>query len=491
MSGGRTHFIGGRWVEGEGPPLTSTDPATGDVSWSGREATAREVDLAVAAARAASPAWARTPLAERVAKLHALAEQYKQRKADFAQAISRETGKPRWEALAEVDAMIAKVAISVEAFQRRTSPTTATPSPGVTAATRFKPHGVVAVFGPFNMPGHLPNGHLVPALLAGNTAVFKPSEQAPLVGQLMLEACEAASVPAGVVNLVQGGASAGRALAAHPDLDGIFFTGSGPVGIALSRALADRPGTILALEMGGNNPLVVHDCADLVAAALLTIQSAYLTAGQRCSCARRLIVPVGAPGDAFVAALVRMIGRVRAGLPTDDPEPFLGPVISAKAADSLLAAQSDLVNRGGRPLAEMTRSSRSPALLTPGLVDVTAVAQRADAELFGPILQLVRVADFDAAIREANATRYGLSAGLFSDRRELYERFYAEVRAGVVNWNRPLTGAASTQPFGGVGLSGNHRPSAYYAADYCSYPVASMEVERVTMPAQPPIGVSE
>jgi succinylglutamic semialdehyde dehydrogenase len=422
--------------------------------------------------------------------MHALAEQYKQRKADLAHAISLETGKPRWEALTEVDSMIAKVAISVEAHERRTSPTTAAPSPGVTAATRFKPQGVVAVFGPFNMPGHLPNGHLVPALLAGNTVVFKPSEQAPLVGQLMLEACEAAGFAPGVVNLVQGSASTGRALA-HPDLDGIFFTGSAPVGVALSRALADRPGTILALEMGGNNPLVVHDCADLDAAASLTVQSAYITAGQRCSCARRLIVPAGAPGDAFVDALVRMIGRVRVGLPDDDPEPFHGPVISARAADSLLDAQASLFRRGGRALVEMTRSSRAPALLTPGLIDVTAVTERQDAELFGPILQLIRVGDFDAAIREANATHYGLSAGLLSDRRELYDRFYAEIRAGVVNWNRPLTGASSSQPFGGVGLSGNHRPSAYYAADYCSYPVASMETERVTMPSQQPVGLSD
>jgi succinylglutamic semialdehyde dehydrogenase len=385
--------------------------------------------------------------------------------------------------------MAAKVAISIEAHERRAGATSATLSPGVTAATRFKPHGVVAVFGPFNMPGHLPNGHLVPALLAGNAAVLKPSEQAPLVGRLLAEACDAAGLPPGVVNLVQGGAQTGRHLVAHPDVGGVFFTGSAAVGLALSRALADRPGTILALEMGGNNPLIVHDCADLDAAALLTVQSAYLSAGQRCSCARRLIVPQGPAGDAFLDGLIRTIARVRVGLPNDDPEPFHGPVISAAVAESLLAAQADLLRRGGRALLEMTRSPRSAALLSPGLYDVTGVQARDDVELFGPILQVIRVPDFDAALAEANATRYGLAAGLLSDRRDLYDRFYNRVRAGVINWNRPLTGASSTLPFGGVGLSGNHRPGAYFAADYCSYPVASLESPRLESPPQLPRGI--
>jgi succinylglutamic semialdehyde dehydrogenase len=484
-----SHFIGGSWIAGGGPPLMSTDPTTLEETWSGRAATAPEVDMAVAAARAAG-IWANTPLASRVAALHAVAEQYQQRKEELARAICRETGKPRWEALSEVDAMIAKIAISVEAHERRTSPTSETSTGGITLATRYKPHGVVAVFGPFNMPGHLPNGHLVPAVLAGNTAVFKPSEHGPLVGQAMIEAWEAAGIPPGVVNLVQGGPQTGQDLAANPGIDGVFFTGSAAVGLAIRRALADRPRTILALEMGGNNPLIVHDCADLDGAAYLTIQSAFITAGQRCSCARRLIVPVGPQGDAFIERLIGMIGRIRVGFPLDMPEPFIGPVISAAGATRLLNAQAQLVRRGGQVLVEMKSSPRSTALLSPGLIDVTAVSPRDDEELFGPILQLIRVPNFDAAIHEANNTRYGLTAGLLSDRRELYDRFYRDVRAGVVNWNRQLTGSSSRLPFGGIGLSGNHRPSAYFAADYCAYPVAAMESERVTLPAQLPPGIS-
>jgi succinylglutamic semialdehyde dehydrogenase len=424
-----------------------------------------------------------------VVLVRAVGEQYRARRDELAAAISADTGKPRWEALSEVDAMIAKVAISVEACERRTPPAGDANSGGATAdglalATRYRPHGVVAVLGPFNMPGHLPNGHLIPAVLAGNAAVFKPSEQAPRVGEVMAEAWHAAGTPAGVFNMVQGAAQTGIDLASHAGIDGLFFTGSYAVGLALSRTFAERPGAILALEMGGNNPLIVHDCADHDAAAYLTVLSAYITAGQRCSCARRLIVPAGSEGDAFVEQLVGMIGRIRVGFPDDEPEPFMGPVISATAAERLLTAQARLVKRGGRTVIEMKSSARSPALLSPGLIDVTNVAQRDDEELFGPILQLIRVPDFDAAIREANATRYGLSAGLLSDRRDLYDRFYRDIRAGVVNWNRQLTGSSSRLPFGGVGRSGNHRPSAYFAADYCAYPVAAIESDRVAMPKQ-------
>jgi succinylglutamic semialdehyde dehydrogenase len=488
-----SHLVLGRWLRGEGPELTSTDPATGQVNWSGCSASESEVEQAVASARSAAESWAPAPLPKRIEFVQAIADGYKRRRAELAEAISRETGKPRWEALSEVDTMAAKVPISIEAYERRSHPTEAQVA-GARQATRFKPIGVAAVFGPFNFPGHLPNGHLVPAVLAGNAVVFKPSEQTPLVGQIMAEiwqaAIESTSSPPGVFNMVQGGAQTGSALAGHPDVDGIYFTGSFAVGRAINRLLADRPDKILALEMGGNNPLIVHECSDLDAAVLLTVQSAYITAGQRCSCARRLIVPQGASGDAFLDLLVTLIRRVRHGFWIDDPEPFMGTVISAKAAEALLEAQAGLLRRGARTVVEMKASGRSPALLSPGLINVTAVKDRDDAELFGPLLQLIRVPDFESAIREANATRYGLAAGLLSDRRDLYEQFYLRARAGVVNWNRPLTGASSQLPFGGVGLSGNHRPSAYFAADYCSYPVASLEAERAVMPAQLPVGIA-
>ena len=440
------------------------------------------VEQAVAAAREAQQIWAPQPLEVRKLAVQTLAKNYGLHREELAAAIVRQTLKPRWEARAEVDAMIAKAAICVEAYDRRCG-WTASDQGGVRAVTHFRPHGVVAVLGPFNMPGHLPNGHIMPALLAGNAVVFKPSEHAAEVGRRMAEAwrktASELSLAAEVFALVEGGPETGRELAAHPNINGVFFTGSATVGLALSRLLADHPEKILALEMGGNNPLIVHDVVDLRAAASLVIQSAYITAGQRCSCARRLIVCRGQAGDAFVTQLMQMIEQIRVGLPDDDPEPFMGPVISAPAARQLLDAQADLQHRGAAALVEMRRLERWPALLSPGLLDVSAVQARDDVEHFGPLLQLVRVADFEAALVEGNATRYGLSAGLLCDSRELFARFSRRIHAGVIAWNRPMTGASSRLPFGGVGQSGNHRASAYFAADYCAYPVASLESEHL------------
>ncbi len=353
---------------------------------------------------------------------------------------------------------------------------------GAPAATRFKPQGVVAVFGPFNFPGHLPNGHIVPALLAGNTVVFKPSEQAPLVGQKMQELWETVGLPKGVLNMVQGGRKTSMSLAANNNLNGLFFTGSAEAGKALHGLFGGRPEKILALEMGGNNPLVVYGAADHHAAAYFTIQSAFITAGQRCSCTRRLIVEHGTRGRKFVDTLISMMGKIKVGPYTDRPEPFMGPVISGQAAESLLAAQADLGKNGGEPLVEMKRLGSGQNFLSPGLMDVTNVSNRPDVELFGPFLQLIRVSNFDAAIREACNTSYGLVAGLLSDNKDLYDRFYRKVRAGVVNWNRQTTGASGRMPFGGVGASGNHRPSGYFASDYCSYPVATIESDRLELP---------
>lgn len=348
---------------------------------------------------------------------------------------------------------------------------------------RHRPHGVVAVFGPFNFPGHLPNGHIVPALLAGNTVVFKPSELTPLVAQKTVACWQAAGLPPGVINLIQGGRETGSSLAAHPAIDGLFFTGSPATGKALHRQFAGQPGKILALEMGGNNPLVVYGVSDLEAAAYHTIQSAFLSAGQRCTCARRLIVPEGAEGDRYIERLCQMMGTLRIGPYTDCPEPFMGPMINNQAAERLLDTQASLVAKGGKALVPMRRLKEGLPFLSPGLMEVTAVIERPDVEAFGPLLQLIRCEDFSAAIEEANRTAYGLSAGLFSDYAELFDTFYRQIRAGIVNWNRPLTGASSAAPFGGVGDSGNHRPSAYYAADYCAYPVASLEADQLTLPA--------
>ena len=461
--------------------IVSVNPATGKPIWRGTVSTPQAVNTSVRQAYAAFDSWSRLLLQERVKYVQNFIEKLNVHKNVFAELISQETGKPRWEALAEVAAMLGKGPISIVAYNDRCGETRKS-LPNGESVTRFKPLGVVGVLGPFNLPGHLPNGHIIPALLAGNTVVFKPSELTPAVGEHLVQLWKEAGLPDHVVNVVQGDGTVGAALAEHPLLAGLYFTGSYETGRKLHALFGGHPEKMLALEMGGNNPLVVYQVRDLEAAAYATIQSAYITAGQRCVCARRLIVPAGREGDAFVECLVRQIKKIRYGIPGKMRACFMGTMISPEAADRVIEAQDRLVRQGGYPIVTCLQGGDVPALLSPGLMDCTAIPDRADEEIFGPLLQLIRVKDFDAAIAEANNTAFGLSAGLLSDVEANYKNFRERVRAGVVNWNQQITGASSAAPFGGVGLSGNHRPSAYFAADYCAYPIASIEQSSLKLP---------
>ncbi|MES2045922.1 MAG: succinylglutamate-semialdehyde dehydrogenase [Pseudomonadota bacterium] len=454
--------------------LISYEPATGAVLWRGQSG---DVDAEVAMARASWAAWASHPLTYRIEAMRRFANVVRGKHEAFADTIARETGKPLWEARTEVDSVIAKVDISVAAYAERTAQRRLDAPMGSRMALRHKPHGVLAVLGPYNFPAHLPNGHIVPALLAGNAVIFKPSEKTPATGVFLVECFHAAGIPEGVVRLLLGGPAEGKALAAHDDIDGLLFTGSASTGIALNRAFATRPEKILALEMGGNNPIIVWDTPDMLSAATLIVQSAFTSAGQRCTAARRLIVDTKLY-EPLVETLLKLMGRIIVGAPHDDPQPFMGAVIDNESADLLTESFLELMMRGGKPLRHLERPVADRPFLLPALIDTTDMAERPDIELFGPILQVIRADSFDAAIAEANNTRYGLSASLVSQDPALYDRFWANARAGIVNWNRPTNGASSSAPFGGIGWSGNHRPSAYYAADYCAYPVVSNEAEQ-------------
>ncbi|MBY6187199.1 succinylglutamate-semialdehyde dehydrogenase [Marinobacter hydrocarbonoclasticus] len=477
-----THLINGQWCEGQGPEFVSQNPATSEVIWRGNGASAAQVEQAVSAARAAQLEWFLGGLGKRVAVIEAFKDQLEANKDTIAQVIADETGKPLWETRTEAAAMIGKIGLSLKAYNERTG-VAENQAPAGRAVLRHKPHGVVAVFGPYNFPGHLPNGHIVPALIAGNTVVLKPSELTPKVSEVVLKLWQAAGLPDGVINLVQGELETGKALAGNADIDGLFFTGSSRTGHLLHQQFAGEPGKILALEMGGNNPLIVREVADERAAVHDIIQSAFISSGQRCTCARRLYLPRTEQGDRILATLLEATAKIRVGEQNAEPAPFMGSMISEAAAKGMVAAQNNLVSLGAEALLPLTHLKAGTGLVSPGILDVTAIAELPDEEYFGPLLQVVRYDAFDDAIALANQTRYGLSAGLLSDSRADWDYFLPRSRAGIVNWNRQITGAAGSAPFGGIGASGNHRASAYYAADYCAYPVASVESDAVTMPA--------
>ena len=461
--------------------FASYNPATGELLWQGNSSSATEIDAAVGNAKKAFEEWSALSVEERFVFLSNFSQLLRDNKQVLSETISKETGKPSWESLGEVDSMINKASLSLEAYNRRCAEMKRD-HPMALSITRHRPHGVVAVLGPYNFPGHLPQGHIIPALLAGNTVVFKPSELTPLVSEQIFHHWQKSGLPKGVLNLLQGGRETGKTLIHHPDLQGLFFTGSYQTGLHLSQLFGSQPAKILALEMGGNNPLVIGEIDDLETAAYLTIQSAYLSSGQRCTCARRLIVPRTAQGDAFIKRLIAMIRTISIGAYTNYPEPFMGPVITEMHALKLLEAQAKLHSLGGNPLVKMVHLKPGTGFVSPGLMDSSAISHRPDEEIFGPFLQVIRVENFQAAIEEANNTRFGLAAGLLSQKVEEYRYFYRYIRAGIINWNTQLTGASSAAPFGGIKCSGNHRPSAYYAADYCSYPVASFETPQLKMP---------
>ncbi len=475
-------LINGTWSAGQGATLNKYNPVTQQQIWQGQEATVADVERATQAARQAFVTWARRPVAERIAVVAAFSAQLEQHKTQLAEVISQETSKPLWETLTEVQAMIAKVAISIRAYAERTGESSSQLPDGV-ASLRHRPHGVLAVYGPYNFPGHLPNGHIVPALIAGNTILFKPSELTPWTAELTLQLWQKAGLPAGVINLLQGGRTTGEALAQAEGIDGVLFTGSAQTGAILHRQLAGSPEKILALEMGGNNALIIDEIQDLDAVVHLAIQSSFISAGQRCTCARRILVKRGEQGDAFIKRLVEVTQQLQIGAWDADPQPFMGGVISVHAAEQIVKAQQQLIDLGAKVLLALKPIQANSSLLSPGILDLSDVSDVPDEEYFGPLTSIYRYDDFDQALQLANATRFGLSLGLVSPDRALFERVLVEGRAGIVNWNKPLTGASSAAPFGGVGASGNHRASAYYAADYCAWPMASLESEQVSLPA--------
>jgi len=456
------------------PEIVSYEPATGAELWRGKVGDVEDV---VARARRAWPAWAAQPLATRMELVRRFANEVRKESDNLANTIARETGKPLWEARAEVEGVVSRVEIAIRAYAERTSQRKLDSAMRGTTAVRHKPHGVLAVIGPFNSPVLLPAGHIIPALIAGNVIVFKPSEKAPASAEALCRCFHRAGISAANVQMLAGGPGEGMALATHNGVDGVLFTGSTHAGIAINRKLAARPDKIVSLQMGGNNPIIAWDTPKITDAVSLIAQSAFTTTGQRCTSARRLIVKASIY-DNVVGELKNLADRIIFGSPFDEPSPFMGPVIDTDAADGLTESFLYLLSSGGKAIKHLVRPDDSLPFLSPAIIDTTAMKERPDVELFGPILQVIKVDDFDQAIAEANATRFGLVAALVGGNPQEYNRFWANARAGVINWNRATTGSAPSAPRGGTGLSGNHRPASYYAADYCAYPVSSTEMEQ-------------
>jgi len=454
--------------------IVSVEPATGATMWRG---SVGNVDESVGRARRAWPAWAAQPLSTRIELVRRYANEVRKQSDKLVTVIARETGKPRWEAAAEVESVVNQVEVAVRAYAERSAQRKFDSALQGSMAVRHKPLGVMAVIAPYNAPAEIASAQIVSALIAGNAVVYKPSEKTPATGEMLVKCFHTSGISATVVQLLIGGPNQGQDLVAHEGVDGILFTGSAHTGIAINRRLAARPDKILALGMGGNNPIVVWDTPKITDAAALVVQSAFTSAGQRCTSARRLIVR-NTQYEALMTEVKKLADRIIYAEPFAEPTPFMGPVIDNQAADGLTESFLYLLSHGGRAIKHLIRQDETLPFLSPAIIDTTDMAERPDVELFGPILQVIRVSDFDQAIAEANSTRFGLSAALIGGSPQEYNRFWANVRAGIVNWNRATIAATSDAPTGGIGLSGNHRAGGYYTADSCAYPVASAELEQ-------------
>lgn len=476
-------LIAGAWVPIPGESLRSASPAHPTCTiWSGSPSLSH-VAKAVAAARAAQRAWGEWPAEKRFGVLRRFAALAAARVDEMAALIRDEVGKPMWDAKAEAQLLAGKVEITLDQTEqgalRRVTGFDLTLAPSRTGRCRFRPHGVMSVIGPFNFPMHLPNGHIIPALAMGNTIVFKPSDKAPACGQayarLLHEALDAEGAPAGVLNLVHGGADIAAALTSHDDLDGVLFTGSWPVGRRIMEANLDRPGRLLALEMGGNNAAIVMPDADLRQAAIECVRCAFITAGQRCTCTRRVIVHQDI-AKAFTRAVCQAASSLIIGDPARDHPVFMGPVISSQARAHILSQIDRIVRAGGTPLVEARELETESGgwFMSPGVMRSPRFTLEADTEVFGPFLQISECTSLDDAIDQANATRFGLAASIFTKDPAAAEAFAARARAGCLNVNTGTAGASSKLPFGGLGQSGNHRPAGAFSLDYCAYPVAGV-----------------
>lgn len=466
--------------------LKSVSPANPD-DWVGAfdVADAAAIADAVARAREAFPAWRDAGFDARAEVLRRFADCAAQRADELAALISREVGKARWDARAEAGLLAPKVAVTLAEGMDYVAPLS--PAPGQRGS--YRPRGVLAVYGPFNFPAHLPNGHIVPALATGNTVVFKPSELSPAVGDWMAQRWREAGLPEGVLEVVQGGPDTGKALAAHEDVDGILFTGSYATGRALREATLDQPSKLLALELGGNNAVIVCDDADLDLAVAESALSIAVTTGQRCTCAGRLFVDRRIL-ESFTEKLVRVLSSLCVG-PPDEPGVFMGPLVSLAAHEKLERARAFASAAGGKRLA-IEQPDLPPPYTGAGLVRYASARQQHPCqreEIFGPEAALYPVDDLDEAIEATNDSEYGLAASVMTRDRSRYEHCVGRVKTGILNWNKGTVGASGKLPFGGTGKSGNDRPAGVTATLYCTVAQAHLENEAGFDPESLPPGM--
>lgn len=462
-----SNFVDGEWIDGE--TLPNVSPAdTSDVVGEFAQADSGLANQAIAAARKAAPGWRRSGIAERHRILRAASDELSARAPELGRLLAREEGKSLAEAQAEV--MRAAQVFDFFAGQALRLSGEILPSvrAGVMVEVNREPVGVVGIITPWNFPIAIPAWKIAPALCYGNTVVFKPASLTPACAWALVDILNRAGLPRGVINLVVGsGRAVGQVILDHPEVDAISFTGSALTGRLVAAACA-RAMRKVQLEMGGKNPLVVLDDADLDVAVDCAAQGAFFSTGQRCTASSRLIVTEGIH-DRFVEALSERISRLRIGNPLD-PATDIGPVVS----ESQLATDLRYIETGqaeGANLAtggEVLTRETDGYYLAPALFTECSNGMRiCQEEIFGPVAAVIRVRDYDEALHVANETEFGLSAGICTQSMKYAADFRSNSQSGMTMLNVPTAGVDYHVPFGGrKGSSLGQREQGTYAAEF-------------------------
>ena len=468
----QTHrlFIAGRWVESvSGATYASLNPAdTRDVVGRFQAGTKADVAMAVRAAGEAFPGWRLTPAPRRGELLYRFGALMAEHKERLARAMTREMGKVLAEARGDVQEGIDIAFLMAGEGRRMFGDTVPTELPDKWAKSIRQPIGIAGIVTPWNFPMAIPCWKMMPALVAGNTVVFKPSSDAPHCATLLVELLEEAGFPAGVVNLVTGsGAGVGDAIVESPDIPVISFTGSSVTG----RSIAERAGRRLkrlSLELGGKNAVVVLRDADLDLAVDGILWSAFGTTGQRCTACSRVIVdrPIA---DELVRRLVERAESLKLGSGLDETVD-VGPLVNAKAVEKVAGyvevghGEGELVTGGARATdGDLANGHFFAPTIFSGVAPMSRIAQE---EIFGPVLSVIPVDGYDAAVAAANGVRYGLSASIFTRDVNTAFRAMRDFDAGIVYVNAGTTGAETHLPFGGWKDTGNgHREAGHVALD--------------------------
>jgi succinylglutamic semialdehyde dehydrogenase len=438
--------------------LISRSPWSGAVLGEVLAATGADCATAVSLMAEAFPAWA-ADIARRRTLLAGFGERLVAARAEIVRLLIDEAGKNRADAEAEADLLPKKIAISLDAGLTRTPQTLAG---GGEPQVFWRPRGVAVVLGPFNFPLHLLHGLVVPALAVGCTVVAKPSERCPLLGALYARLVDEVGI-AGVCRVVQGGADVAQSLISRPEVATVAAVGGRTTGLALGAALADRPEVVLALELGGVNPALMLDDADVASAATAIADGAWRMAGQRCTATRQAHVP-----RRLHAALIDALGIERKKwLPDGTPAGANGALITTAARERFIGVHTRLHPGFTLTAGEPARDFAVSTCVEPLLLDVCDHAARDDGryreEHFGPGLIVDTYDDLDECVARLAANPYRLAASIFTASRERFLALAPRLPYGQVNHNRPTAGARSDQPFGGLGRAGNARPAALAA----------------------------